>query len=215
MLEKSPGAAKSEAIELRREVRQHATILGTFVGSMWILEVVDTVLGGRLDGFGIRPRTASGLLGILFAPFLHGGFGHLIANSVPLLVLGFIILQRRKRDLLYVSLVSGLVAGLGTWLIGASNSVHIGASSLVFGYLGYLISRSFYERRLWSIVTSLFVFFLYGGALFGILPNQPGISWQGHLFGLVGGILSARLLHRRIEVHEKAPGNVPGRALRR
>ncbi len=211
MLVKKSDAAKSEALELRREVRQHATILGSFVGSMWALEVVDTVLAGRLDGFGIHPRSVRGLLGILFAPFLHGGFGHLIANSVPLLVLGFIILQRRKRDLLYVSVVSGLVAGLGTWLIGAGNSVHIGASSLVFGYLGYLLSRSFYERKVWTIVTSVVVFLLYGGALFGVLPSQPGISWEGHLFGLIGGIFSARLLHKPIDVREASAT----RALRR
>jgi len=193
----------TEAIALKQEAKAQATILGSFVGSMWIIQVVNTIVGGRLVGLGIHPRSIVGLVGILFAPFLHAGFGHLLANTVPLVVLGLIILQRRKRDLLYVSTISGLVAGLGTWLIASASSVHVGASSLVFGYLGYLIARSFYDRKVWSIVTSIFVFFLYGGALFGIFPGQIGISWQGHLFGLLGGILSARILHRQIEVREK------------
>jgi membrane associated rhomboid family serine protease len=104
---------------------------------------------------------------------------------------------RRKRDLLYVSLLSALVGGAGVWLIGASNSVHIGASILVFGYLGYLLSRGIFERRFWPIVGSLVVFFLYGGALWGVLPGQPGISWEGHAFGLLGGIVSAWLMKPR------------------
>lgn len=189
-------------LALVREVKAQATVLGGLVGSMWLLELLDAVVfQGGLDRYGIRPRSISGLWGILFAPFLHGGFAHLIANTVPLLVLGFFIMQRRKRDLAYVSAASAGVGGLGTWLVGAANSVHIGASILVFGYLGYLLSRGYFERKLWSIAGSVAVFLLYGGALFGVLPGTPGISWEGHLFGLLGGVLAARgLVDRRIEV---------------
>ena len=135
-----------------------------------------------------------------------------MSNTVPLLVLGFFIMLRRKRDLAYVSVLSALVGGAGIWLIGASNSVHIGASILVFGYLGYLLSRGIFERRFWPIVGSVVVFFLYGGALFGVLPGQAGISWEGHLFGFLGGILSAKLMATpRIGVSAAKPklGGVP------
>jgi membrane associated rhomboid family serine protease len=185
-----------------KEAKVQGTILGTFIGSMWISEIVDTVVfRGGLDGWGIHPRSVEGLSGIVLAPFLHGGFAHLTANTLPLLVLGFFVMLRRKRDLLYVSALSAIVGGFGTWLVGASNSVHIGASILVFGYLGYLLALGIFERRFWAIVGSLVVFFLYGGALWGVLPGTPGISWEGHAFGLVGGIIAARLL----AVREAAP----------
>ncbi len=194
MIEKTttPAAAK---LALVHEVKAQATIVGSMVGVMWAEEIVDTVLlGGHLDALGIHPRSAWGLIGIFLAPFLHGGFKHLIANTVPLVVLAFFIMLRRKRDLFTVSLITTVVGGLGVWLVAASNSVTIGASILVFGYLGYLLSRGIFERKFWSIVGSVAVFMLYGGALFGVLPGQAGISWQGHLFGFIGGVLSARLL---------------------
>lgn len=190
----SPDDAKRA---LLHEVRAQVAILVGFVGLLWGIEVVDAVeFHGDLDRLGIHPRTAQGLLGILCAPFLHGGFAHLMGNTVPLLVLGFFILQRRKRDLLYVSLASALLGGLGIWTFGAEGSVHIGASILVFGYLGFLLSRGIFERRFWSIVGSLVVFALYGSALYGVFPGQVGISWEGHLFGLLGGVLAARRLAR-------------------
>ena len=103
-------------------------------------------------------------------------------------------MARRKRDFFIVSALSALVGGLGIWLIAPALSVHVGASILIFGFLGFLLSRGIFERRFWPILGSIVVFFLYGGALFGIVPGQAGISWQGHLFGLLGGILAARLL---------------------
>lgn len=203
----SPKDAKLALVE---EVKVQATMMGGMVGSMWAIEIVDAVVfHGGLDRFGIHPRTLFGLLGIFFAPFLHGGFGHLIANTVPLIVLGLIIMQRRKRDLVYVSAASALVGGLGVWLIGSASSVHIGASILVFGYLGYLLSRGYFERRFWPIVGSIAVFLLYGGALFGVLPGQAGISWEGHLFGLLGGVLAARQMSdRSIGVRPAAAGRL-------
>lgn len=190
-----------------REAKAQATIVGSLVGVMWVEEVLDTILlHGSLDRFGIRPRSLDGLVGIFLAPFLHGGFGHLIANTLPFMVLAFLIMLRRKRDLLVVSAITTLVGGMGVWLIGAGNSVHIGASILVFGFLGYMLSRSVFERSFWAIVGSIVVFFLYGGALFGVLPGQAGISWEGHLFGFIGGVLSARMLSTpRIEAKVVTP----------
>lgn len=195
MADRSLSRTTDSRLAFVSEIKTQGAILGGFVGSMWVTEGVDNVLfRGGLDRYGIQPRSTEGLLGVLAAPFLHGGFGHLMANTIPLLVLGFLIMLRRKRDLLYVSLISGLVGGLGTWLIGGANSVHIGASILVFGYLGYLLFLGVFERRFWTILGSAAVFFLYGGALWGVLPGDPGISWEGHAFGLLGGIFAARML---------------------
>jgi membrane associated rhomboid family serine protease len=188
------------------EVKAQGAILGGFVGLLWLVQIVNAfVFHGALVSLGIQPRTLAGLWGILFAPFLHGSFAHLVANTVPLAVLGWFVMLRRKRDLFTVSLLSALVGGLGTWLIAPALSVTVGASILVFGYLGYLLSRGVFERRFWPIAGSLLVFFLYGGALFGILPGTIGISWQGHLFGLLGGILAARLLRTPVAVAEPRP----------
>lgn len=191
-LEKPP---TSPVRELSRELVTHGKILGGFVGFLWVVELLNAfVFGGALSNFGIHPRSVFGLLGILLAPLLHGSIAHLVGNTLPLLVLGWFVMLRRKRDFLYVSLASALVGGLGTWLIAPGNTVHVGASILIFGYLGHLLSRGIFERRFWPIVGSLVVFFLYGGALFGVLPGQEGISWQGHLFGFLGGVLAARAL---------------------
>jgi membrane associated rhomboid family serine protease len=153
-----------------------------FVALLWVAEVVDTVAGNRLDAEGIRPGTTDGLSGVVFAPLLHGGFGHLVANTVPLLVLGFLILLSGVGRWAAVTAVVWVVAGIGTWLTASPGTVHIGASGIVFGWLTYLILRGFFSGRPGQIVVGLLVLFLYGGALWGVLPGQPGVSWQGHLF---------------------------------
>ena len=192
---KQLGQGDGERGALVTEVKAQAAILGGFAGLLWLIQIVNAFLfRGALVNLGVVPRTLGGLWGILFAPFLHVSFAHLIANTVPLLVLGWFVMLRRKRDLFTVSLLAALVGGLGTWLIAPALSVTVGASVLIFGYLGYLLSRGIFERRFWPIAGSLLVFFLYGGALFGILPGALGISWQAHLFGLLGGVLAARMM---------------------
>lgn len=168
-----------------------------FVGVLWLSEIIDTVLNNRLDREGIRPGSTDGLSGILFAPLLHGGFGHLIANTVPLLVLGFLVLLSGLRQWVAVTAAVWLIGGIGTWLFGGAGTVHIGASGLVFGWLAYLIVRGFFNRQPAQILVGVAVFLVYGGALWGVLPGQPGISWQGHLFGAVGGVAVAWLLSAR------------------
>jgi membrane associated rhomboid family serine protease len=168
-----------------------------FVGVLWLSEIIDTVLNNRLDSEGIRPGSTDGLSGILFAPLLHGGFGHLIANTVPLLVLGFLVLLSGLRQWVAVTAAVWLIGGVGTWLFGGAGTVHIGASGLVFGWLAYLIVRGFFNRQPTQILVGIAVFLMYGGALWGVLPGQPGISWQGHLFGAVGGVVVAWLLAAR------------------
>lgn len=162
-----------------------------FVAVLWVAEILDALLRLGLDREGIRPLETEGLSGILAAPLLHGGFGHLIGNTVPLLVLGFVLLLGGVRRWAAVTAVVWLVGGLGTWLFGGAGTLHIGASGVVFGWLTYLIVRGFFSRRPAQITVGALVFLFYGGMLLGVLPNQPGVSWQGHLFGAVGGVLAA------------------------
>ena len=191
---------RQETQALTRELKTQGTILGGCVAVMWILEIVDIVLGGALNSYGVRPHQLIGLRGILFAPFLHGDLGHLIANTIPFLILGWFVMLQETRDFFVVTGITMLVSGLGTWLVGQTNSVHIGASGIIFGYLGFLLLRGYFERNFPSILLSLVVGFLYGGAIWGVLPTRPGISWEGHLFGFIGGVIAARLLARRKKI---------------
>jgi membrane associated rhomboid family serine protease len=185
-------------------LRTQATILGGFVVFIWLLELVDQLIfQGGLDGLGVWPRTAVGLWGILLAPVLHAGFGHVMANTVPFLVLGWFVMVRRMRDFFIVSVITILISGLGIWLIAPANTVHLGASGLIFGYFGYLLLRGYFERSLSSIFWSILVLFLYGGMIWGVLPQRIGVSWQSHLFGFIGGGLAAFwLTQRRTAVSE-------------
>lgn len=189
----------SEDKAIQQELRTHILILGGLVALMWGIELFDQFVFRRigfrqtLDVFGIIPRNPIGLRGILFAPFLHGNFAHLIGNTVPFVFLGWLIMLRETRDFIWVSLITALVSGGGTWLFG-SPGFHIGASGVIFGYLGYLISRGYFERKPLTIAMSLFVGVTYGSMIWGVLPMRVGISWEGHLFGFLGGILAARFL---------------------
>jgi membrane associated rhomboid family serine protease len=183
----------SETKGIAREFIAHCSILGTGVVLAWGVEIIDFFLGGNLNRFGILPRNGSGLLGILFAPLLHGDFAHLISNTVPFIALGWLVMVRRTSDFFVVTAIALLLGGLGTWLFGAPG-YHIGASGLIFGYLGFLLLRGYFERSVFSILFSVFVGVVYGGLLWGVLPNQVGISWEGHLFGFLGGVAAAKIL---------------------
>jgi membrane associated rhomboid family serine protease len=168
------------------------------VATLWLLELADTLIWrGGLDAYGIHPRTLHGLRNIALAPWLHGDLWHVAANTVPLVVLGWMVMVRGVREFVAVSVIAAVVSGLGVWLFGASNSVHIGASGVVFGYLGYLLARGILERSVTAVLLAVLAVLLYGGMLFGVLPGQPGISWLGHLFGLLGGALAAYLVVNR------------------
>ncbi len=162
---------------------------------MWLVETID-IVAGDLDGAGIQPRDAEGLAGIAASPFLHSGFGHLIGNTIPFLVLGAAIAAGGLMRTLAVVGIVAVVGGLGTWLTAPSNTVVIGASGLVFGFATYLVARGAYSRSPWLIVGGLVVLVIYGSTLLTGLVPTPGISWQGHLFGAVGGLVAARVLHR-------------------
>jgi len=179
-------------ISVVRTLRVHASILGVAVASLWGVFAVDTVLGGSLIQYGVVPRTASGLWGIVAAPFLHASFSHLVANTASLLVLGWLVMLRDPRHFVLVALLATIGGGLFAWLLGASGSVHIGASGVIFGFLGFLIFAGWWARSFGSIALSLVVTALWGGLVFGVLPGAEGISWQEHLGGFLGGVLAAR-----------------------
>ena len=162
-----------------------------FVALLWVVEIVDAVGNGSLDRYGIEPRSEEGLWGILVAPLLHAGFTHLEGNSVPLLVLGFLVAVVSAVRWLLVMAWAWLVSGIGVWLIAPSHSTTLGASGVVFGLLTYLLVAGFLERNATRILVGVGVFLLYGGVLLGVLPGEPGVSWQAHLFGAVGGVLAA------------------------
>lgn len=201
MYDLSPSRADHPVTRVSRHLGRHVLLLVTLVAILWAIEIVDQLIfGGRLDGFGIQPRTWRGLGQILIAPWLHVGFGHLVANTVPLVVLGWLVMLRRMRDFVVVALVSALVSGLGIWLFGGARTIHLGASGVIFGLLGALLARAYFERSWAALGLALIAGFLYGGMLWGVLPGAPGVSWLGHFFGFAGGVLAARLL---------ADGNIP------
>ena len=169
-----------------------AQSLALFVGTMWLVVVLN-YFSPEIDlrNYGIVPRTSDGLLGIPLAPFLHGDVEHMLANTVPLLVLGGLIVARSVKTFVAVTVVVTVVGGLGVWLFGRGDSVHIGASGLVFGYFGFLLLRAWFERTLISLAVAALVAVLYGGLIFGVLPGRPEVSWEGHLFGFAAGVLSA------------------------
>ena len=168
-----------------------AQVILAFVALLYAVELVDTLMGHRLDEGGVRPREADGLDGILFAPLLHYGWGHLVANTLPLLVFGFLILLAGVARWAAVTAVVWVVGGVGTWFAGQPHSIHLGASVLAFGWLVYLLLRGVFARDASQVALGVILLLVYGGLLLGVLPGQPGISWQGHLFGALGGALAA------------------------
>jgi membrane associated rhomboid family serine protease len=189
----------SEIISRGRDREDALLLVAAMAAVMWVVEIVDQVLGGSLDQYGIEPHEGDGLIGIVTAPFLHAGFGHLIGNTVPFLVLGATIALSGLARVAAATAVIAVVGGVGTWLLAPSGTNHIGASGVVFGYAAYLVSRGLFSRNLLHLAAGVLVIAVYGTTLlFGLVPT-PGVSWQGHLFGAVGGVVAARLLDRRRE----------------
>ncbi len=176
------------------KLRARILLLTAFVGSMWFVFFLSSALPFlHLNRHGVVPRTPGGLQGILFAPWLHANLMHIVANTGGLLVLGWLCMWPRIANFWQATIGAMLGAGLCAWLLGAPYTVHIGASGLVFGYAGYLVARGYYTRHLFAMLVALFVAASYGlTMLFGLMPIYPGVSWQSHLGGVLGGILAAR-----------------------
>ena len=178
--------------QVTRSLKRQAVTLASATTAGWGAFGANVALGGALLKFGIVPRTTDGLIGILVAPFLHANLDHLVANTVPFLLFGWLVMLRDRRHFAVVTLLAMLGSGLLSWTLGAPNSIHIGASGVVFGYFGFLLLAGWYARSAGSIAISLLVGVLWGGTVLGVLPGTPGISWQGHLGGFIGGVLAAR-----------------------
>jgi membrane associated rhomboid family serine protease len=172
-------------------------VMVLLLGVLWMLELLDQASGNALDAYGIHAREVDGLPEILSAPFLHAGWQHLAGNSVPFLVLGFLVLLSGVARWLVSTLTSIVSSGLFAWALTPAGTIVLGASGLIFGWLTYLIARGLWSRRPGQVALGLLVLFLYGGLIWGVLPGAAGVSWQAHLGGAVGGVLAARHLHRR------------------
>ncbi len=197
-----------------------ATIL-TFVALLYLIELADQLSGHRLDRNGIRPLETDGLWGIIFSPLLHANWAHLIANTVPALILGFLVTLTGIGRFVGATAIIWIVGGLGTWLIGGlpscHNTNHIGASGLIFGWLTFLLIFGWFTRHIWQIVVGIVVAVGYGSILWGAMPvlnTCGGVSWQGHLCGAIAGVLAAYMLSgpERTAREQKKAGTLPGLA---
>ncbi|CAH0247854.1 hypothetical protein SRABI76_03165 [Microbacterium oxydans] len=187
---------------------RRSTPLGRFVSPvallalMWVVQFADAVLPGSFSGFGLRSWDPSGLGGIVVGPLLHASWPHLIANSVPFLVLGCLVAVEGTRRFWAVTAMVAVIGGLGTWVANAPGTLTVGASGLVFGYFGYVVLRVFapgrVAHRILYAVVAIIVVSLYGGSMLaGVIGVREGISWQAHLFGAIGGGIAAFAGRRR------------------
>lgn len=191
---------------LTENFKSQIALLVGIVVILFGIELLDTVLPGNhpLDQWGIQPRELKGLLGIPLAPLLHGGFTHLYENSIPFVVLGWFVLLGGMRQFLQVSVCVACCGGVGTWLLGAPDTVHIGLSGVIFGYFGFLLGRGYYQRNLGSIIVALVVGFLYLGMLFQLVSVKAHVSWSGHFCGFLGGVGLAWAMFNGTRVKEAA-----------
>lgn len=202
----APAAPQKRATNLLPVKWQQAVIVpAAMVAVMAIVLLVDLLPVNLVDLGGIHPRSAPGLVGVLTAPLVHANLMHLLSNAIPFLIFGFLVMVNGVKQFIAVTAVIWLVAGLGVWLTAASGSVVVGASGVVFGWLTYLLVRGVFNRNLWQIAIGVVLFLLWGGMLWGVLPGAPGISWQGHLFGALGGVLAAFLASKADGPRRPAP----------
>ena len=167
-----------------------ASTTGCFLLLIWVVQIVNAFSGERLIAFGIRPRDVEGMWGILFAPFLHADFAHLIANTTVAAILLFLVALSGTRAVVISSVMTILIGGFGVWLFGQPYSVHVGSSILIYGWLAFLVVRGFFSGAIWQIILGVILAVAYSGMLWGVLPGQYGVSWQGHLFGGIGGVVA-------------------------
>ena len=178
---------------------KRVTALIGFVAALWVIQAVNWSTGYALNAaFGLIPRQVSGLDGVLGMPFLHGSFEHLIANTPPLLLLGSLLAATATRALIAMNAVVVGLGGILVWLLGSS-AIHIGASGLVFGWFGFLITRGLVDRSPVTLGAAVLVGLVYGSIIWGVLPGQPGVSWEAHLFGAIAGAAAAFMI--RAHVH--------------
>jgi membrane associated rhomboid family serine protease len=194
--------------------REGLALLAGIVGVMWLVEVINTLDSNGLDNDGIYGRSVDHLWGIFTTPFIHASFAHLLGNTIPFVFMGVIIALQGAKRLALVTAIVIVVGGLGTWLVAPANIPTIGASGVVFGYATYLFARGFFDRSVGEVLVGLIVAVIWGGALVSSVVPHNGISWQGHLFGALGGIVAALVLRRERPTAARAgqPPRTPARA---
>ena len=190
-----PDPAYAGSERARANFRLAVKVALGFVALIWVIQLLNWALDVGPEDFGIRPRQLAGLPGILFAPLVHGGFAHLIANSLPLLVLGTAMLYLYPSAALRVLPAVYLGPGIAVWLF-ARGGVHVGASGLVYGLVGYIFVAGLIRRDRRAIAASLLVCFMYGALVWGVLPIEPGVSWETHLAAALIGVVLAIALRR-------------------
>ncbi|MGR3490899.1 MAG: rhomboid family intramembrane serine protease [Shimia sp.] len=176
-------------------------ILALFIAGLWAIQLLNALSGYWLNfAFGLIPRDITGLDGIVAMPLLHGNFAHLLANTPPLAIMGALLAATATRALFAVNAIIVLGSGAAVWLLG-STAIHIGASGLVFGWFGFLVTRGIVDRSAITLLCAAGVGFFFGAMLYGVLPGQPGVSWEAHLFGALAGVAAAIL----VKSHVHAP----------
>jgi membrane associated rhomboid family serine protease len=174
-----------------------AMVMLAFVASLYAVELANVIaFHDTLSEYGIRPHAPSGLIGVLWAPLLHAGWAHLAANTVPVLLFGFLAMAGGIGQWVAITVTIWLISGVGVWLTADPRSTTVGASALAFGWLAFLLVRGLFNRSMKQIVVAAVLLFFYGGVLWGVLPGNPLVSWQGHLFGALAGVLAAWLAAR-------------------
>jgi len=175
------------------DVKQKVMFIGGISVLLICVEILNLLFGNSLNSFGIHPRDLGGLIGIFVSPFLHGSINHLISNIIPFMILGGFIIWKGIDHFVKISLTIMIATGTMVWLLGPSATIIVGASGVIFGYLGYLFGKAYTDRNAMDILIAVAVLFMYGGMIFGVLPGVPGVSWESHLFGFISGFGTARI----------------------
>ncbi|MDN5860585.1 MAG: rhomboid family intramembrane serine protease [Pseudonocardia sp.] len=213
MVTPTPAAPRSINRVLPAAPIPAAITMLVFTALLYAVEVADVVSGGLLErAGGIVSRDPSGLDGILFAPVLHGDWAHLWANTLPFLVFGFLAMAGGIGQFVLVTATIWLLGGAAVWLLGPDGAYTVGASGVIFGWLAFLLVRGFFAGSAKQILLAVVLFMIWGGVLWGVLPSDPHISWQGHLFGALAGVLAAWLFARADRGRARStPGPAPSR----
>ena len=184
-------------------------VMGALTAVLWAIQIANAANDYSWNRFGLKPRAAAGLWGIVAQPFLHQSYGHLLSNTLPLVAIGWTLLLSGVRVFLFVTAVVVLLGDLATWLVAPSHQVIVGASGMVFGWMGYLLARAFFSRRVKWILVAVLLLLFFGTLLGSLLPTvDGGVSWQSHLCGFLAGVLVGWLLHPRKEA-AAGRGRVP------
>ena len=178
------------------EILQAAVSMGLFVLALWIIYLIDAVLmrGGLKKRFGLQPRTRFSVFRIIFSPFLHVNLRHLAANTIPFFILGSLVMAQGQTIFWLTSGIIIVIAGLGVWIFGKPNSLHVGVSGLILGYFGYTMASVFFNPDLANLIVAVIVAVLYLGLIWQIVPLKQGVSTTGHLFGFLGGVVAAGVI---------------------